>query len=89
LCEGPDSRRIQHEPAALEPGFVVVCLHVDVPARPGKDENGEDETQRLRRHRSVIYTCTFGRSASPLDLNGLGPTDTIMRRVRRHVLWDQ
>ena len=24
LCKGPDSRRIQHEPTALEPGFVVV-----------------------------------------------------------------
>jgi hypothetical protein len=33
-------------PRLVEPGFVVVCLHVDVPARPGKDENGEDETQR-------------------------------------------
>jgi hypothetical protein len=25
----------------VEPGFVVVWLHVDVPARPGQDENGE------------------------------------------------
>jgi len=37
-------------PRLVEPGFVVVCLDVDVPARPGKDENGEDEAQRQRRH---------------------------------------
>ena len=32
-------------PRLVEPGFVVVCLHADVPARPGKDENGEDDAQ--------------------------------------------
>ena len=26
-------------PRLVEPGFAVVCLHADVPARPGKDEN--------------------------------------------------
>jgi hypothetical protein len=38
-------------PRLVEPGFVVVCLHVDGPARPGKDEGGDgDEAQRQRRH---------------------------------------
>ena len=32
-------------PRLIEPGFVVVCLDADL-ARPGKDENGEDEAQR-------------------------------------------
>ena len=32
-------------PRLVEPGFAVVCLHADVPARPGKDENGEDDAQ--------------------------------------------
>src|SRR5580704_19668092 len=37
-------------PRLVEPGFVVVCLHADVPARPGQDENGEDEASAPRRH---------------------------------------
>ena len=38
-------------PRLVEPGFVVACLHADSPARPGKDESGDDgEAQRARRH---------------------------------------
>jgi hypothetical protein len=37
-------------PRLVEPGFVVVCLHADVPARPGKDEDGEDDEQGPRQH---------------------------------------
>jgi hypothetical protein len=37
-------------PRLVEPGFAVVCLHAGVPARPGKDENGDDEAQAGRRH---------------------------------------
>jgi hypothetical protein len=35
-------------PRLVEPGFVAVCLHVDVPARARKDENGEDDAQATR-----------------------------------------
>ena len=35
-------------PRLVEPGFAIVCLHADVPARPGKDENGQDEAQATR-----------------------------------------
>ena len=38
-------------PRLVEPGFVVVCLHANVPARPGQDENGEDDAQASQRHR--------------------------------------
>jgi hypothetical protein len=37
-------------PRLVEPGFVVGCLHADVPARPGKDENGNDDEKHTRRH---------------------------------------
>jgi hypothetical protein len=40
-------------PRLVEPGFVVVQLHAGGPARPGKDEDGDDEAQRgrhVRRH---------------------------------------
>ena len=37
-------------PRLVEPGFAVVCLHADVPARPGKDENHEDHVQVARQH---------------------------------------
>jgi hypothetical protein len=38
-------------PRLVEPGFVVARLHVDSPARPGKDEYEDgDEAQRSRRH---------------------------------------
>ena len=39
-------------PRLVEPGFAVVCLHADVTARPGKDENGEDDVQVARQHGS-------------------------------------
>ena len=39
-------------PRLVEPGFVVVRLHADGPARPRKDENGEDEAQREGRHQN-------------------------------------
>ena len=42
-------------PRLVEPGFVVVCLHADVPARPGQDENGEDDAQAPRRHGGIWY----------------------------------
>ena len=45
-------------PRLVEPGFVVVCLHADVPARPGKDENGEDDAQVARQHWKRQDTCT-------------------------------
>jgi hypothetical protein len=31
-------------PRLVEPGFVLACLHANVPGRPGKDENGGDDT---------------------------------------------
>jgi hypothetical protein len=37
-------------PRLSEPGFAVVCLHADVPARPGKDENREDDGKGPRQH---------------------------------------
>jgi hypothetical protein len=37
-------------PRLVEPGFVVVWLHADGPARPKKDENGDDEAQHEGRH---------------------------------------
>src|SRR4051812_9401049 len=40
-------------PRLVEPGFAVVCLHADVPARPGKDENRENDAQVARQHGNV------------------------------------
>ena len=37
-------------PRLVEPGFAVVCLHADVPARPGKDQDDENEAQGGGRH---------------------------------------
>ena len=37
-------------PRLVEPGFAVVCLHADVPARPGKDQDYENEAQDERQH---------------------------------------
>jgi hypothetical protein len=37
-------------PRLVEPGFAVVCLHADVPARPGKDQDDETEAQGERQH---------------------------------------
>ena len=39
-------------PRLVEPGSAVVCLHADVPARPGQDENREDDVQVARQHGS-------------------------------------
>ena len=50
-------------PRLVEPGFAVVCLHADVPARPGKDENREDDVQVARQHGSRQDTCAAGRCA--------------------------
>jgi hypothetical protein len=53
-------------PRLVEPGFAVVCLHADVPARPGKDEYGEDHAQVARQHWKRQDTCTpsaFARAA--------------------------
>ena len=50
-------------PRLVEPGFAVVCLHADVPARPGKDENREDddgavdETAKPLPHRVATDTA--------------------------------
>ena len=52
-------------PRLVEPGFAVVCLHADVPARPGKDENGEDDAQVARQHGRRQDTCTAGHDARP------------------------
>ena len=51
-------------PRLVEPGFAVVSLHAGVPARPGKDENREDEAEVARRHGEKQDTCTAGRCAS-------------------------
>ena len=40
-------------PRLVEPGFAIVCLHADVPARPDKDENREDDAQVTRQHGKV------------------------------------
>ena len=37
-------------PRLVEPGFAVVCLHADVPARPGKDQDYEDQAQGAGQH---------------------------------------
>lgn len=37
-------------PRLVEPGFAVACLHADVPARPGKDQDDENEAQGGGRH---------------------------------------
>jgi PadR family transcriptional regulator PadR len=44
-------------PRLVEPGFIVVCLHVDGPARPGKDEYGDEDAKRQRRHGSAYLTA--------------------------------
>jgi hypothetical protein len=51
-------------PRLVEPGFAVVCLHAGVPARPGKDENGNDDPQAGRQHGKGEDTRTGGRGAS-------------------------
>jgi hypothetical protein len=48
-------------PRLVEPGFAVVCLHADVPVRPGKDENREDDAQVARQHGRTQNTRTAGR----------------------------
>ena len=50
-------------PRLVEPGFAVVCLHADVPARPDKDENREDDAQVTRQHGKSQDTCTARRCA--------------------------
>lgn len=50
-------------PRLVEPGFAVVFLHADVPARPGKGENGEDDAQVARRHGRRQDTCAASRCA--------------------------
>jgi hypothetical protein len=69
-------------PRLVEPGFVAACLHVDGPARPGQDENGEDEAQQSRRHGRKDDTGTRGaaqargsfssRSSQPLPHEAVG-----------------
>ena len=50
-------------PRLVEPGFAVVCLHADVPARPGKDQDRQDEAQAARQHGFRQNTGTAGRCA--------------------------
>ncbi len=52
-------------PRLVEPGFAVVCLAYTrtFPARPGKDENGEDDAQVARQHGRQQDTCAAGRCA--------------------------
>jgi len=60
-------------PRLVEPGFAVVCLHADVPARPGKDENRKDDAQVARQHGRRQDTCAAGRCARAIrfiTLNG-------------------
>jgi hypothetical protein len=52
-------------PRLIEPGFAVVCLHADVPARPGKDENREDDARVARQHLRGQDTCTAIHCARP------------------------
>jgi len=40
-------------PRLVEPGFAVVCLHADVPARPGKDQDDEGQAQEAGQHVEV------------------------------------
>ena len=42
-------------PRLVEPGFVVVSLHADVPARPGKDEKRENDAEVARHHGKAGY----------------------------------
>jgi hypothetical protein len=51
-------------PRLVEPGFAVACLHAVVPARPGKDENGDDDAQAQRRHGMGNRRRELGRRAS-------------------------
>jgi len=45
-------------PRLVEPGFAVVFLHADVPARPGQDENRENDAEVARHHGRRQDTCT-------------------------------
>ncbi len=56
-------------PRLVEPGFVVVCLHADVPARPGQDEDGEDDAQVRRQHGRRQDTRTVRRRARAFRLS--------------------
>ena len=42
-------------PRLVEPGFAVVSLHADVPARPGKDGNRVDDAEVARHHGKAGY----------------------------------
>jgi hypothetical protein len=35
-------------PRLVEPGFVVACLHADVPARPGNGQDDQNDAQAPR-----------------------------------------
>ena len=59
-------------PRLVEPGFAVVCLHADVPARPGKDENGEDDAQVARQH---------GKTSGYLHCQALRKAGTSRHRI--------
>ena len=57
-------------PRLVEPGFVVVCLAYTrtCPARPGKDENREDDAQVARQqHGRRQDTCAAGRCARAME----------------------
>ena len=72
-------------PRLVEPGFAVVCLHADVPARPGKDENREDAVdavQVARQHGSRQDTCAAGRRARPRGTTDRGGTSR--QRIELH-----
>jgi hypothetical protein len=47
-------------PRLVEPGFAVVFLHADVPARPGKDEYGQDDAQEAGRHGNFSISALTG-----------------------------
>jgi len=74
-------------PRLVEPGFAVVCLHADVPARPSKDENREDDAEVARQHgRTAEYLhCRTIRKGD----GGIASTDRAGCPPRHRIAPDQ
>ena len=59
-------------PRLVEPGFAVACLHADVPARPGKDQDDENEAV------SVPVAVTVSNAYDPpISLTAPGDGDGV------------
>ena len=70
-------------PRLVEPGFAVVCLHADVPARPGKNQDDENEAQGGGRH---VEPAGYLHGRPRRKAHRLGGTGLVVSRGRVRIL---